>query len=52
METGFKEPYSSGTTRHIVIYATGVRQMFIEDTDLNWFPNLTLIIRIFVNFSL
>lgn len=43
----FKEPYSSGTAWHIVIYATGVLQMFIKDTDLNWLPSLTLITHVF-----
>ena len=47
----FKEPYSSGTAWHIVIYATGVLQMFIKDTDLNWLPSLTLITHVFYWFQ-
>lgn len=27
----------------MVIYATGVLQMFIKDAGLNWLPDLTLI---------
>ena len=47
----FKELYSSGTAWHIVIYATGVLQMFIKDTDLNWLPSLTLITHVFYWFQ-
>lgn len=27
----------------MVIYATGVLQMYIKDADMNWLPDLTLI---------